>query len=69
MAEATALEIAIVKSKKTKKEIAQHLGLSEMGFYKKVKGLTEFKASEIEKLRNFLNLSVEETTAIFLRCQ
>lgn len=67
MIDANALEIAIVKSKKTKKEIAQHLSLSDMGFYKKMRGVTEFKASEIEKLKDFLSLSLEEAAAIFLR--
>ncbi len=59
------LDIAILKSKKTRKEIATTLGLSEMGFYKKAKGLTEFKASEISALKQTLNLTAEEMTNIF----
>ena len=60
------LEMAIRRAKMTKKEIAQHLGLSAIGFYKKLNNVTEFKASEITKLYEILNLSsLEEQQRIF----
>ena len=51
------LEIAIVRAGFTKREIAKRLGLSEMGLYKKINNITEFKASEIEALVKLLNIS------------
>lgn len=59
------LDIAILKSKKTRKEISAELGISEMGFYKKAKGMTEFKASEICRLKEVLNLTPAEMASIF----
>lgn len=59
------MNIAILKSKRTKREIAKELGISEMGLYKKINGLTEFKASEISKMKELLNLSVSELNNIF----
>lgn len=51
------LEIAIKKSSFTKREIAKRMKISEMGFYKKLNNITEFKASEISKLVEILNIS------------
>lgn len=48
------LEIAIKRAGLTKREISRRLGLSEMGFYKKINNITEFKASEIEALVRIL---------------
>lgn len=59
------LKKAIVQSGKTKKEIATVIGITEMGFYKKANAITEFKASEIVKLKNVLGLSEEQTKQIF----
>lgn len=50
------LEIAIMRAGLTKREVAKRLGLSEMGFYKKINNITEFKASEIETLVNMLSI-------------
>ena len=54
MTDKTKLEIAIIKSGLTKHEVAKRLGLSDMGFYKKLNNVTEFKASEIAKLKEIL---------------
>ena len=54
------LEIAIKRSGLTKKEIAKHLGISQMGLYKKIKNITEFKASEISMLADLLNIESKE---------
>ncbi len=65
MTDTTKINIAITKSRKTKREIAKMLGISEMGLYKKINAQTEFKASEISKLCNILNLTHNEMTNIF----
>ena len=60
------LEMAIRRAGLTKKEVAQRLGLSIMGLHQKINNITEFKASEIAKLYEILNLSsLEEQQQIF----
>lgn len=65
MTNTTKLEMAITRSGLTKKFLAEKLGLSTMGLYKKVHNLTEFKASEIEMLTKLLHLTPCERDAIF----
>lgn len=50
------LEIAIKRAGFTKRKVAKKMNLSEMGLYKKIHNITEFKASEIEFLTNLLDL-------------
>lgn len=50
------LEVAIKRAGITKRKLAERLGLSEMGLYKKINNITEFKASEIAKLSEILDL-------------
>lgn len=45
--------------------IARALKLSREGFYKKLNNQTEFKASEIVKMQEILNLSNEQRDKIF----
>lgn len=45
--------------------IANKIGISREGFYKKMNNLTEFKASEIMALTEILGLSKEERDRIF----
>ncbi len=45
--------------------VASRLGLTPFGFQKKVENDTEFKASEIKKLYELLDLSEKERTEIF----
>ena len=45
--------------------IARALKLSRAGFYKKLNNQTEFKASEIVKMQEILNLSNEQRDKIF----
>lgn len=59
------LEMAIVRAKTTKCLIAQKLGISAMGLYKKINNVTEFKASEIAILQDYLQLSKSERDEIF----
>lgn len=57
------LEVAITRAGITKRELAKKLGLSEMGLYKKINNITEFKASEIKALVELLN--IEDINEIF----
>ncbi|EFM22594.1 hypothetical protein HMPREF9166_1836 [Selenomonas sp. oral taxon 149 str. 67H29BP] len=57
MTDTIEFEIALKRAGLTKKKVAQSLGISEMGLYQKVNNITEFKASEISKLYELLNLS------------
>jgi orotate phosphoribosyltransferase-like protein len=56
MTDTMKLEVEIMKSGLTKKEIADELGLTVQGFLLKMQNKTEFKASEIQKLQNILHL-------------
>lgn len=49
----------------SKREIAESLGLTRQGLYNKLKGVSEFKGSEIKKLSDLLSLSEKEKEAIF----
>lgn len=55
----------IESSSYTKSIIAKSLGLTRQGFYNKLKGLREFKGSEIKKLIQILDLSESDQKAIF----
>ena len=65
MTDTIMLKMAIVRSGLSQRKIAHALNLSEMGLYKKINNITEFKASEIEALQTVLNLTVSERDAIF----
>lgn len=45
--------------------IAEQLGLSRQGFWKKLNNKAEFKQSEIEKITRILNLDVDTQRLIF----
>lgn len=50
------------------KYIAEKLGISYFSLNKKIKNITEFKASEVTKLCRLLNItSLEEKEDIFLK--
>ena len=56
-----------VKNKGLKKTyIAQCLGISPQGYYKKENGMSEFTASEIQIMRDILGLSHRAVKDIFL---
>lgn len=59
-------EMALKRCNKTKREVAQELGISETALYNKLSGVSEFKANEIVKAETFLNLTPSETKKIFL---
>ena len=56
MANTLQLELEIRRNGLSKKEVAKSLGLSEQGFLLKLNNKTEFKASEIRKMCDLLNL-------------
>lgn len=64
MTDTVELEVAIKRSGLTKRELAKKIGLSEMGLYKKIHNITEFKASEITALVEILSLQ-EKVSQIF----
>ena len=45
--------------------IANSLGISRTGLYKKLNGKTEFKVSEISKMKDILNITSKVRDAIF----
>ncbi len=59
------LEIAITRSQISKRDLAKKLGISEQGLYNKLKGVSEFRASEIRTLTDELSLSAQEREDIF----
>ena len=60
-----ALEIELIKSKVSKKDLAKKLGISVQALYNKLNSSAEFKASEIQKTSEILNLSYEKREKIF----
>lgn len=65
MTDSEALSKAIENSGLKLTFIANKLELSREGFYRKLNNQTEFKASEIVKLQDILNLSNKERDKIF----
>ena len=61
----TKLNARIVESGMSKTFIAKKLGITREGFYKKLNGKSEFKASELYKLIDILHLSEDESRIIF----
>lgn len=51
------LKSLIVKNGFTQKELAKLLGISSVSFNKKLNNVVEFKASEVQKLCNVLNIA------------
>lgn len=69
MTNADLLEIALIKCKISKKELAEHIGISHQALYNKLNNVAEFKASEIFKISELLNLSGSERESIFFAHQ
>ena len=60
------LKAKIAASGRTKKYLADQLGITYQGFYLKLTGKNEFIASEIQKLTKLLDIPDEEVKGIFL---
>ena len=65
MTDALELDYAIKKAGLNRQEIAKVLGISMMSLFNKIHNRTEFKASEIETLKQALHLSNEQRDKIF----
>ena len=65
MTDTLELELAITRAGITKRDISKILETSEACLYKKINNRSEFKASEIEKLKKVLSLSEKERNKIF----
>lgn len=66
MTNTVCMEAALARVGKTKGECAEALGISCRSLHNKVANITEFKASEIEKLIELLELNDEKFRMIFL---
>lgn len=51
---------------KTYKQCASVLGISMTGFFNKISGKSPFNIVELDRLGDFLNMTVEERAEIFL---
>ena len=60
------LRAEIARKGKSNKSIISALNISEQAFYNKMSGNSEFKESEIKKLIEVLELTVEDVNRIFL---
>lgn len=47
--------------------MANALGIGEVAWYQKINGKSEFKLSEIQKMRKLLGLSLEQVDQIFFK--
>lgn len=65
MVDCAKLKGSIVAKGFTQEKIAEKLGLSTTAFSNKVTNKTEFKASEISKIRDLLCLTYDELSSIF----
>lgn len=65
MTDTMELELAIKRAGITKRDIAKKLEISETALYHKLSGGVEFKASEIVKMKEILNLTNEQRDKIF----
>ena len=65
MTNTTMLRSKIEESGYKLRFIAKQLGITYQGFLKKINNETEFKASEIQGLKELLNLSDDERDQIF----
>lgn len=59
------LRAKLVEKGKSNDDAASALGIDASTFSKKMNGTSDFKRSEIQILRSFLKLSVEESESIF----
>ena len=55
----------VARAKQTKATVSAHLGIDPATLYRKSTGASEFTRDEIQKLKEFLNLSDEEAMRVF----
>lgn len=51
--------------RRTAKDIAEAVGVSEATLYRKINGTSDFTRNEIQLIRQYLNLCAEEVDEIF----
>ena len=59
------LKAKMVEKDITNEDVSTALGIDCSTFSKKLNGISDFKRTEIQLIRNFLNLTTEESEAIF----
>lgn len=59
------LEMKMKQANKTNEEVAKALNIDPATFYRKKKGESDFLRTEIQKIRNVLNLTSEDVDTIF----
>lgn len=57
--------VAMARRKISNRDLAAQIPLSEQALYNKMNGVTEFKNSEIKRIAEVLNLSMEQVNTIF----
>ena len=65
MTDCKRLEHALLDANVSKRDLAKSLNISEQALFNKLKNISEFKASEIVKITELLNLSAFDRDAIF----
>lgn len=65
MFKANLLKAKIIACEKTAKDVASMLGINESTFYRKIRGKSDFTRDEIQKIREYLKMTVEEVEDIF----
>ena len=58
-------EIILLSKGKTKKDIANVLGISLQALYNKINNVVDFKTREVDKIVEYLKLTIEEMIEIF----
>ena len=59
------LEIILLEKGKSKKDLAELLGVSLQTIYNKVNNLVDFKTQEVKAITEFLGLNQEQMVSIF----
>lgn len=55
----------VAEAGKTKSAVAEHLDIDPTTLYRKSTGASEFTRDEIQKLKDFLNLTDEQAMRVF----
>ena len=65
MTNAVQFEIVLLRKGKTKKDIANVLGISLQALYNKLNNVVDFKTREVNIIVEYLKLTIEEMMEIF----